>query len=182
MTHEAITMVEAVNLALAHELEHDENVVILGEDVGTNGGVFRATAGLKDRFGHRRVMDTPLAEAMIGGLTVGMASQGLKPVAEIQFMGFIFPALEHIICHAARLRNRTRGRLTCPMVLRAPLWRWYPCTGAPLREHRNSAGSHSWPAGGDSLLPCPCLRLAAVRHSQSRSGDLPGTEADLPRQ
>lgn len=120
MTHEAITMVEAVNMALAHEMEHDESVIVLGEDVGTNGGVFRATAGLKDRFGNRRVMDTPLAEAMIGGLTVGLASQGLKPVAEIQFMGFIFPALEHIICHAARLRNRTRGRLTCPMVLRAP--------------------------------------------------------------
>lgn len=120
MSHDAITMVEAVNLALAHALEHDPDVVILGEDVGTNGGVFRATAGLKERFGARRVMDTPLAEAMIGGLAVGMAAQGLKPVAEIQFMGFIFPALEHVITHAARLRNRTRGRLHCPMVLRAP--------------------------------------------------------------
>lgn len=120
MNHEAITLLEAVNLALAHEMEQDENVVILGEDVGTNGGVFRATAGLKERFGNRRVMDTPLAEAMIGGLTVGMAAQGLKPIAEIQFMGFIFPALEHIICHAARMRNRTRGRLSCPLVIRAP--------------------------------------------------------------
>jgi len=114
------TLVEAVNLALAHEMRRDESVVVLGEDVAANGGVFRATEGLKDEFGIRRVMDTPLAEALIGGVTVGMATQGLKPVAEIQFMGFIFAAMEHIICHAARMRNRTRGRLSCPMVIRAP--------------------------------------------------------------
>ena len=114
------TLVEAVNLALAHEMRRDESVVILGEDVGTNGGVFRATEGLKDEFGIRRVMDTPLAEALIGGVAVGMATQGLRPVAEIQFMGFIFAAMEHIICHAARMRNRTRGRLSCPLVIRAP--------------------------------------------------------------
>ena len=114
------TLVEAVNLALAHEMRRDESVVVLGEDVAANGGVFRATEGLKDEFGIRRVMDTPLAEALIGGVAVGMATQGLKPVAEIQFMGFIFAAMEHIICHAARMRNRTRGRLSCPMVIRAP--------------------------------------------------------------
>lgn len=119
-TGQEITLVEAVNLALAHELENDENVVILGEDVGTNGGVFRATVDLKQRFGFKRVMDTPLAEALISGLAVGMATQGLKPVAEIQFMGFIFPAFEHLFGHAARMRNRTRGRMTVPMVLRAP--------------------------------------------------------------
>ena len=113
-------LLEAVNLALHYEMAHDESVVVLGEDVGTNGGVFRATAGLKDEFGFKRVMDTPLAEALISGLAVGMATQGLKPVAEIQFMGFIFPAFEHLFCHAARMRNRTRGRMTCPMVLRAP--------------------------------------------------------------
>ena len=115
-----LTMLEALNLAMAHEMRKDENVVILGEDVGTNGGVFRATDGLQDEFGIRRVMDTPLAESLIAGISVGMSSQGLKPIAEIQFMGFIFAAMEHIICHAARLRNRTRGRLSCPMVLRAP--------------------------------------------------------------
>ena len=103
MNHEAITLVEAVNLALAHEMKQDENVIILGEDVGTNGGVFRTTAGLQEQFGKRRVMDTPLAEAMIGGLAVGMATQGLRPIAEIQFMGFIFPTMEQIIGHAARL-------------------------------------------------------------------------------
>jgi len=113
-------LLEAVNLALHYEMQHDSSVVVLGEDVGTNGGVFRATSGLKEAFGFKRVMDTPLAEALISGLAVGMATQGLKPVAEIQFMGFIFPAFEHLFGHAARMRNRTRGRMTCPMVLRAP--------------------------------------------------------------
>ncbi len=116
----SITMVEAVNLALHSEMQRDSSVVILGEDVGVNGGVFRATVGLRDEFGIKRVLDTPLAETMIAGLSIGMASQGLKPVAEIQFMGFILPAMEHIIGHAARLRHRTRGRLHCPMVLRVP--------------------------------------------------------------
>lgn len=115
-----ITMVEAVNQALAFEMAADENVVVLGEDIGVNGGVFRATAGLLERFGKERVMDTPLAETLIAGMSVGMAAQGLKPVAEAQFMGFIYPTIDQILNHAARLRNRTRGRLSCPMVLRAP--------------------------------------------------------------
>jgi 2-oxoisovalerate dehydrogenase E1 component subunit beta len=115
-----VTLVEAVNLALAHELQADENVVVFGEDVGVNGGVFRATVGLQERFGEERVLDTPLAEALIAGIAIGMAAQGLRPVAEIQFMGFIYPTIEQIIDHASRLRYRTRGRLSCPMVLRAP--------------------------------------------------------------
>ncbi len=115
-----VTLIEAITMALAHEMERDESVIILGEDVGVNGGVFRATAGLQERFGADRVMDTPLAESMIAGLSVGMASQGMKPVAEIQFMGFIYPTVDQLINHAGRLRHRTRGRLTCPMVLRAP--------------------------------------------------------------
>lgn len=115
-----VTLVEAVTMALAWELQHDESVVVLGEDVGVNGGVFRATAGLAQRFGTDRVIDTPLAEVMIAGLSVGMAAQGMKPVAEAQFMGFIFPMIDHMASHAARMRHRTRGRLTCPMVLRAP--------------------------------------------------------------
>ncbi|MBQ0719671.1 MAG: alpha-ketoacid dehydrogenase subunit beta [Gammaproteobacteria bacterium] len=113
-------LVEAINLALHYEMAHDASVVVLGEDVATNGGVFRATLDLKQQFGAERVLDTPLAEGLIAGLSVGMATQGLKPVAEIQFMGFMFAALEQIICHAARMRNRTRGRLTCPMVVRMP--------------------------------------------------------------
>lgn len=115
-----VTLVEAVNLALAHALEHDACVVLLGEDIGANGGVFRATLGLQARFGPQRVLDTPLAEAGIAGTAIGMAAMGLHPVAEIQFTGFIYPIIDHVLNHAARLRHRTRGRLTCPLVIRSP--------------------------------------------------------------
>ena len=115
-----ITLIEAVNQALAYEMTKDDSVIVLGEDVGTNGGVFRATVGLLKKFGTERVLDTPLAESMIAGISVGMATQGLKPVAEFQFEGFIYSGLDHILSHAARMRNRTRGRLHCPIVYRAP--------------------------------------------------------------
>jgi 2-oxoisovalerate dehydrogenase E1 component beta subunit len=115
-----ITMLEAITRAHAWEMSHDPSVVVLGEDVGANGGVFRATAGLQEQFGRDRVQDTPLAEGMIAGMSIGMATQGLRPVAEIQFMGFIYPAMDQIANHMARLRNRTRSRLTCPVVLRMP--------------------------------------------------------------
>ena len=115
-----VTLIEAVNQAFAYEMRSDKDVVLLGEDVGVNGGVFRATDGLIDEFGSDRVVDTPLAESVIVGMGIGMAAQGLKPIVELQFMGFIYPAVDQIINHAARLRNRTRGRLTCPMVIRAP--------------------------------------------------------------
>lgn len=115
-----ITLIEGVNQALAYELQHDQDVVVFGEDVGVNGGVFRATIGLQEKFGSERVIDTPLAENLIAGLAVGMSVQGLKPVAEIQFMGFIYSAIDQIVSHASRMRNRTRGRLSCPMVIRAP--------------------------------------------------------------
>ncbi len=115
-----ITIVDALNQALAYELNADPNVLVLGEDVGTNGGVFRVTNGLQARFGKDRVLDTPLAENMLGGIAVGMAAQGLKPVVEIQFMGFIYSAMDQIISHASRLRRRTQGRLSCPMVIRTP--------------------------------------------------------------
>ena len=115
-----MTLVEAVNLALARAMEEDPDVVVLGEDVGINGGVFRATVGLQQRFGSERVIDTPLSELLISGLCVGMAAQGLKPVGEIQFMGFLYPCIDQLVNHASRLRNRTQGRLSCPMVLRTP--------------------------------------------------------------
>jgi pyruvate dehydrogenase E1 component beta subunit len=115
-----ITLVEAVNRALAWALNTDPDVLLLGEDIGKNGGVFRATLGLQERFGANRVRDTPLAENLIAGVSVGIASMGLKPVAEIQFMGFMYAALDQIISHASRLRHRTRGRLSCPLVIRAP--------------------------------------------------------------
>ncbi len=115
-----VTLVEAINLALARALADDDRVLVLGEDVGRNGGVFRATDGLYARFGAERVRDTPLAEAAIAGISVGLAAQGQRPIAEIQFDGFTFPAIDQLVNHASRLRTRTRGRLTCPMVLRAP--------------------------------------------------------------
>ncbi len=115
-----VTLVEGINLALARALADDPEVVVIGEDVGVNGGVFRATVGLQQRFGKLRVQDTPLAEGLIAGMSLGMATQGLKVVAEIQFMGFLYPALDQIANHMARLRHRTRGRLTCPVVVRMP--------------------------------------------------------------
>lgn len=115
-----ITLVEAITLALARAMEEDEKVLILGEDVGVDGGVFRATAGLLNRFGKDRVRDTPLSEAAIAGISVGLAAQGFHPVGEIQFMGFIYPVIDQLVNHASRLRTRTRGRVTCPMVIRAP--------------------------------------------------------------
>ncbi len=113
-------MVDAINLALARAMQESERVIVFGEDVGIDGGVFRVTNGLFARFGPDRVRDTPLSEGLIGGLAVGLAAMGFKPVAEIQFMGFIYPTIDQMVNHAARLRNRTRGRLTCPLVLRAP--------------------------------------------------------------
>ncbi len=115
-----ITIAEAINQALAYEMAHDEEVIVFGEDVATNGGVFRVTVGLLEKFGPERVLDTPLAETMIAGIAVGMACQGLKPVAEFQFLGFIYSGFDNIVNHASRYRNRTRGRLHCPIVYRAP--------------------------------------------------------------
>ena len=115
-----VTLVEAVNLALKREMERDPAVVVLGEDVGVDGGVFRATLGLIERFGPDRVVDTPLAESLIAGMAIGMAVEGLRPVAEIQFSGFAYTTLDQIVNHAGRMRHRTQGRLSCPMVLRTP--------------------------------------------------------------
>ena len=117
---EQLTLVDGVREALRAEMQRDDRVLVLGEDVGKNGGVFRATGGLYDEFGSARVVDTPLAESGIVGTSIGMATKGLRPVAEMQFMGFIYPAFDQIVSHAARLRNRSRGRFTCPLVVRAP--------------------------------------------------------------
>jgi pyruvate dehydrogenase E1 component beta subunit len=115
-----MTMVEALNLALQQEMTRDDGVILLGEDVGVDGGVFRVTDGLIDRFGEERVVDTPLAEAGIVGMSIGMALYGLRPVCEMQFSGFAYQAFHQIEGHAARLRWRSQGRLSVPMVLRAP--------------------------------------------------------------
>lgn len=112
--------VQAINEALDLALAKDERVVLFGEDVGTMGGVFRASDGLAQKYGERRVFDTPLAESGIVGFGIGLAMAGLRPVAEIQFAGFLYPALDQILSHLGRMRHRTRGRFTIPMVIRAP--------------------------------------------------------------
>ncbi|OIB58208.1 alpha-ketoacid dehydrogenase subunit beta [Natrialba sp. SSL1] len=115
-----LTLVQAVRDGLHSEMERDEDVVVMGEDVGKNGGVFRATEGLYEEFGDNRVIDTPLAESGIIGTAIGMAAYGMRPVPEMQFLGFIYPGFDQIVSHAARLRTRSRGRFTCPLVIRAP--------------------------------------------------------------
>ncbi len=129
-----LTIVEAVCSALDNELKRDKTVIVLGEDVGLNGGVFRATDGLFKKYGEKRVIDTPLSESGIAGTSIAMAAMGLKPVAEIQFDGFTYPALDQLFSHAARLRNRSRGRYTCPLVVRFPY-------GGGIRalEHHNES-------------------------------------------
>ncbi len=115
-----INMVDAVNMALKQEMARDETVMVLGEDVGLEGGVFRVTAGLQELYGEDRVVDTPLAESGIVGTAFGLAIGGMKPVAEVQFMGFIYPAFDQIISHLGRIRNRSRGRFTAQLVVRMP--------------------------------------------------------------
>lgn len=115
-----MNLVQAVNSALDAKLTDDENVIVFGEDAGYEGGVFRATEGLQAKHGEKRVFDTPLAESAIVGAGVGMAVNGLRPVCEIQFSGFIYPAFNQIISHVARMRSRSRGTRTTPMVIRAP--------------------------------------------------------------
>lgn len=160
-----ITLVEAINQALAYEMRIDPNVILLGEDIGKNGGVFRATQGLLAEFGSTRVLDTPLAESMIAGVAIGMATQGIKPVAEFQFMGFIYPALDQIINHATRLRNRTRGHLSCPLVFRAP----YGCgIHAPEHHSESTEAIFAHIPGLRVVIPSSPLRaygllLAAIR-------------------
>ncbi len=115
-----ISLVEAVRLAHDRAMAEDQTVLVLGEDVGVNGGVFRATDGLLERFGPERVFDTPLSESLLTGLALGLGAQGFRPIVEFQFMGFIYPAIDQVVNHVGRLRHRTQGRLTCPIVIRAP--------------------------------------------------------------
>ncbi|MEK7524077.1 MAG: alpha-ketoacid dehydrogenase subunit beta [Patescibacteria group bacterium] len=115
-----LTIADALNLALHQEMQRDSRVMVLGEDVGKDGGVFRISDGLIEKYGEDRVVDTPLAESGIVGTSIGLAMAGMRPVAEIQFDGFVYPAFDQLICHAARMRNRSRGKFTCPMVVRFP--------------------------------------------------------------
>jgi 2-oxoisovalerate dehydrogenase E1 component beta subunit len=115
-----LTMVQAITDAMRVMLEENEDVLLMGEDIGTNGGVFRATDGLQQEFGEDRVLDTPLSEAGFIGAAIGMGLNGFRPVTEVQFLGFIYPAYEQIMTHASRIRARTLGSFTCPLVIRAP--------------------------------------------------------------
>ncbi|QQG38967.1 MAG: alpha-ketoacid dehydrogenase subunit beta [Candidatus Woesearchaeota archaeon] len=115
-----MNMVEALNSALKNEMQSDKTVLVLGEDVGVDGGVFRVTNNLLKQFGPERVFDTPLAESGIVGTSIGLSVNGFKPVAEIQFDGFVHPAFDQLISHASRIRNRSRGRFSCPLVVRSP--------------------------------------------------------------
>ena len=126
--------IEALNMALEQMMEKDDSIVVYGEDVGFEGGVFRATAGLQAKFGKDRVFNSPLAEALIAGTAIGMSWAGIKPVVEMQFSGFSYPAFQQMMTHAARYRNRTRGRFTVPMVMRMPMG-----GGVKALEHHSEA-------------------------------------------
>ena len=126
--------IEALNQAISQQMKQDKNVVLWGEDSGQEGGVFRATAGLQEKYGEERVWDTPISEATYTGLGIGAAIYGLRPIIEMQFQGFSFPAFQQIIIHAARLRNRSRGRFTVPMVVRMPMG-----GGVRALEHHSEA-------------------------------------------
>jgi 2-oxoisovalerate dehydrogenase E1 component beta subunit len=160
-----LTLVEAVRAALARAMADDPAVLVLGEDVGRDGGVFRATDGLLAQFGEERVLDTPLSEALLAGLGIGLAAQGFRPVVEYQFTGFIYPAVDQLVNHAGRLRNRTRGRLSCPMVVRAP------CGGgikAPEHHSESPEAMFAHIPGIRTVIPSSPYRaygllLAAIR-------------------
>ena len=181
-------------MALREEMKRDKRVLVLGEDVGVNGGVFRATVGLQEEFGDERVIDTPILENGIVGCAIGMAAYGLRPVVEIQFMGFIYYILNHIISHAARLRTRSRGRYTVPLVIRAPY-------GAGIRapEHHSESTealfTHipgikvvvpSTPRDTKGLLisairdPDPTIFLEPKRIYRALKGEVPDEEYTIP--
>ena len=134
-----MTMVQSLNLALKQEMEKDDTIILLGQDIGPDGGVFRVTDKLIDTFGKQRVLDTPLAESAIIGMAVGMAAYGLKPVCEIQFSGFAYQGFHQLENHAARMRWRTQGRLSVPMVMRTPYG-----GGVRALEHHSESREAYW--------------------------------------
>jgi pyruvate dehydrogenase E1 component beta subunit len=189
-----LTMVQAINLGLQQEMTSDPDVVVLGEDVGVDGGVFRVTEGLIEKFGADRVIDTPLAEAGIIGTSIGMAVYGLKPVCEIQFLGFMYQAFHQLRSHASRYRSRTRGRYACPLVVRAP----YGGGIRAIEEHSESSEAlfihspglkvviPSTPRLARSLLisairdPDPVIFLEPTRAYRSPREEVPEDEETFP--
>lgn len=189
-----ITLLQAINQALRDEMRRDDSVLLLGEDIGKNGGVFRTTEGLFDEFGESRVIDTPLAEAGIIGMAIGMALYGLKPVPEIQFMDFIYPAFDQIVSELAKMRYRSGGQLSAPMVIRAPY-------GGGIRGglyHSQSAEAYfahtpglkvvipSNPYDAKGLLIAsirdedPVIFLEPKRLYRSLKGEVPDTDYTVP--
>lgn len=163
-----MTMVQALNLALQQEMEKDDRVIVLGEDVGVDGGVFRVTDGLVGKFGPERVVDTPLAESGIAGFSIGMALYGLRPVCEMQFSGFSYFALHQMEGHAARLRGRSMGRFTVPMVLRAPYG-----GGVRALEHHSESREAYWAhtPGLKMVIPSSPRKARALLVSAIRDPD-----------
>jgi pyruvate dehydrogenase E1 component beta subunit len=161
-------MVQAINLALRQEMANDDRVVLLGEDIGRDGGVFRVTEGLIDAFGPERVLDTPLAESAIAGMAVGMAIYGLRPVCEIQFSGFAYHCFHQLESHAARMRWRSQGRLSVPMVLRAPYG-----GGVRALEHHSESREAYWAhtPGLKTVIPSGPRTARALMVSAIRDAD-----------
>jgi pyruvate dehydrogenase E1 component beta subunit len=189
-----LNMVQAINLGLKEEMRRDNNVVVIGEDVGKDGGVFRITESLYEEFGPDRAIDTPLSELGIIGAAIGMAAYGLRPVAEIQFMGFIYPAIDQIFSHAARIRYRSRGRYSCPIVIRTP----YGGGVKALEVHSESTEAFfchmpgikvvvpSTPYHAKGLLissirdPDPVIFLEAMRLYRMIKEDVPEDDYSIP--
>lgn len=189
-----INIVQAINDALSSEMERDSSVIVIGEDIGKDGGVFRATQGLLDKFGPKRIMDTPLSELGLVGTAVGLAAYGFKPVVEIQFMGFLYAGLEQVFSHAARIRSRSRGRFTCPMVIRTP----YGIGIKPPELHSESTEAlfchmpgikvvvPSNPYNAKGLLisairdPDPVIFMEASRLYRSIKSDVPEGDYSVP--
>ncbi len=153
-----LTLIQAITDALKVAMRRDASVLVIGEDVGVNGGVFRATEGLHQEFGDDRVIDAPLAESGFVGCAVGMAANGMRPVVEIQFDGFLAPAQEHVVNHIARIRNRSRGRFTCPIVLRVPSF-----GGIKALEH-HSESIENW------YVNCPGLKVIVPSNPYDAKG------------
>ena len=167
-----IRMIDAVRDALREEMERDDNVVLMGEDIGVNGGVFRATDGLWQTFGDERVMDTPLAESGIVGVAIGAALNGLRPVAEIQFVDFIYPAFNQIVSEAARHCYRTNGEYPVPMVIRAPFGGGVHEGVVPLPERRGLFPPRARIESGHSLQSLRRQRPVEVGYQGPQSGPL----------
>ncbi len=178
-----MTMVQALNLALRQEMEADERVVVLGEDVGVDGGVFRVTDGLYEQYGSRRALDTPLAESGIVGMSIGMAISGLRPVCEIQFSGFTYENFHQLESHAARMRPRSQGRYHVPMVLRTPY-----SAGVRALEHHSESREiyYAHMPGGKALLvsairdPDPVIFFESKALYRAFREDVPEEEETLP--